>query len=410
MATNTSSIFEHVTSVLIQSRSPAVYKLTPQKEKIGNLTKVTVGRKRMQQNKTILLVGETGTGKSTLINALVNYAMGVKWEDNIWFKIVEEQSGNQCESQTSEVTVYEIFGFEGKTLPHSLTIIDTPGYGDTGGVEHDDIVSQRLLDLFRTEDGVHEINAVGLVLKSTVNRLSDRLSYIFDSVLSLFGKNMEDSIVALITHSPGRQPKNALKALEGAKIKCAKDNKNQPVYFLFDNCQTEDREEDPDALEFANEITVRGIRRFADFLERSEPKSLQMTVHVMNERMGLKTSVKNLKDQIKIIQARKDEFQRQAESFPSFLSLFFSGIQVIGTIVENIWLDESFQHITKLEQIALNTDSLSTHEHLDFLIRRMEEKGDADADKIQKLKEIKSRVDGGIQAGLRYKGALRGCR
>ncbi|KAL7376930.1 hypothetical protein ABVT39_018450 [Epinephelus coioides] len=129
---------------------------------------MTLGeRKTNKKNKTILLVGETGAGKSTLINTLVNYAMGVEWEDNVCFQIVEEERKSQSQSQTSDVIVYEIFGFEDQTLPYSLTIIDTPGFGDTRGIEHDAIVCQRLSDLFRSDDGVHEINAVGLVMKAS---------------------------------------------------------------------------------------------------------------------------------------------------------------------------------------------------------------------------------------------------
>ena len=51
-------------------------------------------------------------------------------------------------------------------------------------------------------------------------------------------------------------------------------------------------------------------------------------------------------------------------------------------------MDESFQHVLKLEQIALNVNSASTHVHLDFLIEKMKERGDKV--KVQKLEETKS--------------------
>ena len=63
------------------------------------------------------------------------------------------------------------------------------------------------------------------------------------------------------------------------------------------------------------------------------------------------------------------------------------------------WLDEAYQHVEHLEQIALNVNSLSTHVHLDFLIEKMKER--KDTEKVKKLEEMKSRVDEGVLAGLR---------
>lgn len=45
--------------------SPVLYQMTPDTENIGTLRRITVGEKDPRKtNKTILLVGETGTGKS----------------------------------------------------------------------------------------------------------------------------------------------------------------------------------------------------------------------------------------------------------------------------------------------------------------------------------------------------------
>ncbi|CAI5666117.1 unnamed protein product [Oreochromis niloticus] len=303
-------------STLISSGYPALYHLKPKKEEFGILTKLTVGEKKpIKKKKTILLVGETGTGKSTLINVLINYTIGVKWEDGVWFQIVEEEKNeNQTESQTAEVVVYEIFGFDNETRPYSLTIIDTPGFGDTRGIEHDAIISQQLLDLFRSEDGVHEVHAVGLVMKATDNRLSDRLRYIFNSVMSLFGKDVEKNIVALITHSDGRRPKNALKALEVANIKCATNKKNQPVHFLFDNCQEESRTEDElEELEHSYGVTQKGIEQFMDFIKEIEPQQLKTTVDVMNTRIKLTACFQNLQDRIEKTDLKISEIKKTEE-------------------------------------------------------------------------------------------------
>ncbi|XP_022624056.1 uncharacterized protein LOC111238698, partial [Seriola dumerili] len=479
----------------ISSGSPARYQLRPKTERIGTLTRRTVGERNLNKvNKTILLVGERGTGKSALINTLVNYAMGVEFDDDIWSEIVEEEERSQTESQTSDVIVYEIFDFKENTLPYSLTIIDTPGYGDTRGTKHDLIVSHRLFDLFSSEEGVHEVSAVGLVLKATENRLSDRLMYIFSSVMSLFGKDMEKNIVALVTHSTGRKPKNVLEALEAAKIKCARDEKNQlPVHFLFDNCQKEDRTDDREGLEQADKVTMRGMSRFKDFLEKAAPQKLEKTVDVLNEHVRLTACIQNLQERIGLIELKQTEIKQTKEALEKhehemeknkdftvevdevyrdkqptdggmggFLWLLYTGAVTCKVCKENChypgctmawkpghckvmkggrctvctnkcpasdhekeksiyvnkikkvektlqgmkdkyeenkaesekklsllenlekemkeltakkdqFLEESYQHVVRLEQIALNVDSLSTRVHLDFLTEKMKE-------------------------------------
>ncbi|XP_014268645.3 uncharacterized protein LOC101481830 [Maylandia zebra] len=382
-------------SFLISSGPPAVYQLRPQKQKFGSLTRITVGEKNPDEtNRTILLVGETGAGKSTLINALLNYTMGVKWEDEVWFMIAEEER----RSQTSDVMVYEIFGFEDETLPYSLTIIDTPGYRDTRGIEHDDIISHRLLDLFGSDDGVHEVHAVGLVMKASENRLGDRLKYVFDSVMSLFGKNMEKNIVALITHSDASRPKNPLQALEDWNIKCAKKGKNQPVYFLFDNCQHEERMEENTISKNTWELTQKNMDQFTDFLEKSSPQKLMTTVEVLNERIRLKASIQNLKERIKLAEVKQRETRNMKEALKQAGNKM--DIKKILSLSENLenemkqltaeksrFLDESYQHAVRLEQIALKADSASTMVHLDFLIEKMKQKGDTE--KVQKLEEMR---------------------
>uniref|UniRef100_A0A3Q3LV82 Uncharacterized LOC113124208 n=2 Tax=Mastacembelus armatus TaxID=205130 RepID=A0A3Q3LV82_9TELE len=508
-------------SSLLQPGSPAVYQLRPQEQKFGTLTRKTVGERNFNKvNKTILLVGETGAGKSTLINSLFNYTIGVKFDHNIWFEIVEKENRRQTESQTSDVIVYEIFGFEGETLPYSLTIIDTPGYGDTRGIEHDVTISQRLLDLFCSEEGVHELNAVGLVMKATDNRLSDRLSYVFNSVTSLFGKDQENKIVALITHCDGRKPQNPLQALEDAKIKCVRNEKNQPVHFVFNNCQNEERtEEDDSGLETTWRVTDRGMDQFTKFVEQCGPQRVTKTVEVLNSRIRLTACIQNLQDRIKSIELKQTEIKQTQEALKKHeeemkknkkftievdevykdkedidvrkwrLKQFYAAAVTCSVCEENCHypgctmaqspkhcevmkrgrctscsgkcpvsdhvkekriyvtktrkvkktlqdvkyeyeknlsqremkkslletleekmetlrteknqlLEEAYQHVVSLEQIALNVDSVSTHVHLDFLIQRMKEKGDTE--KVRKLEEMERRVDEGTIAGLQY--------
>ncbi|XP_047227781.1 uncharacterized protein LOC124872120 isoform X5 [Girardinichthys multiradiatus] len=518
---NVSSKFKNIISksLLIRSGPPAVYQLQTKKEDLGPLTRLTLGKKNLNKaNRTVLLVGETGAGKSTVINSLVNHAMGVKFEDEVWFQIVKDEKKGQTESQTSDVIVYEVFGFEDQTLPFSLTIIDTPGFGDTRGIERDLIVSQRLFDLFRSDDGINEIHAVGLVVKATDNRVNDRLSYVFNSVMSLFGKNLEKSIVALVTHSDGRTPKNVLQALAATNIKCAKNEKNQPIYFLFDNSQTDDRSEDIEFLKIATEISEKGMKAFTAFLEKKSSQKLITTTDVLNERISLAACIQNLHERILLTEQKQQELKqthdalvKQVEDMKKsetvtvevdvvykekellkskklFSRGFFEKAMVCTICEENChypgctissspqhcevikkgrctvctkkcpasahvkenWryviktkkakktvevkkekqvekvdpdikfnilkslankiqnlkaekiqlVNESYQHVITLEEIALKVDSVSTFVHLDFLIEKMKETGDMK--KVQRLEEMRSRMDEGTKLALQY--------
>ena len=62
--------------------------LKNQKEKFKRFE---VGHNQGNQNeKFMILLGESGTGKTTLINAMFNYILGVKWKDDYSLKLIEE--------------------------------------------------------------------------------------------------------------------------------------------------------------------------------------------------------------------------------------------------------------------------------------------------------------------------------
>ncbi|KAK9971310.1 hypothetical protein ABG768_024684 [Culter alburnus] len=298
-------------STLIHQGPPKQYCLDTVRKLLDDNEKVrkwTYGNKDTSQpNKIVLLLGETGVGKTTLINTMVNYLLGVEFEDEIWYEITEEAARDQSESQTSEITMYEVCPVKS---PMSLTIIDTPGYGDTRGLERDLEVAENLAILFQSIDGVREIDAVCFVIQASKNRLSDRQHYIISSVLSLFGKDIVKNIVFLITHSDGLPPKNVLSAINKAKIPCKRDKNGQPVHFLFNNRQADARqtkERHIRAQRDAWEDSMDGMKDFLQSLDEKNRRSLELTSNVLIERIQLEAFICNLQLRVEEKELKKAE-------------------------------------------------------------------------------------------------------
>ncbi|XP_067462958.1 uncharacterized protein [Thunnus thynnus] len=311
----------------INSESPSLYKL-PLKEEDMNIDgcrRYNFGKESMRQNRNIMLFGATGSGKSTLINGMINYVVGVEWKDNFRFKLIDEdQSKSQAESQTSEVTVYKINHQEGFKIPFSLTIVDTPGFGDARGIERDREITEQLHNLFSATLGVSEIDAVCFVAQAGLARLTLSQKYVFDSVLSIFGKDVAENIRVLVTFADGQHPP-VLEAINASGVPCPKTKDGLPIHFKFNNSalfadnkssaakNTDEDDEDGGFDQMFWDMGTRSMKRFFVALNDIDTKSLKMTKEVLREREPLENSVENLQKQVKLGLAKLEEIKETTE-------------------------------------------------------------------------------------------------
>lgn len=139
---------------------PPVYKL-PVEEKMcvsvdrssRKIRKCCIGEPPIEPcpEKVLMVVGATGAGKTTLINGMVNYILGVQWKDNFRFKLIIEEKKTQAKSQTTSITAYTLHKMEGSCITYTMTIIDTPGFGDTGGLKNDELITKQIKEFFFTQ-------------------------------------------------------------------------------------------------------------------------------------------------------------------------------------------------------------------------------------------------------------------
>ncbi|KAF3857735.1 hypothetical protein F7725_010936 [Dissostichus mawsoni] len=313
----------------INSESPSVYKLplTEEDMDVDGCRGYAFGKESMRQNRTIMILGATGSGKSTLINGLINYIVGVEWEDDFRFKLVDEdQSRSQAESQTSEVTVYKINHQEGFKIPFSLTVVDTPGFGDTRGIGRDKEITEQIRRLFTSANGVSEIDAVCFVTQASLARLTATQRYVFDSVLSIFGKDVAENIQMLVTFADGKQPP-VLEAINHSRVPCPKNELGFPVHFKFnnsaffaDNRSSNERasdensdEDDDDFDEMFWKMGIKSMEKFFNALAKLTTKSLLMTQEVLKERRHLEAAVEGLQPQVKAGLAKLEQIKTTKE-------------------------------------------------------------------------------------------------
>jgi len=125
-----------------------------------------------------------------------------------------KSSRSHAHSQTQHITAY---CFHESTLPYPLTIVDTPGFGDTGGIEKDKETVKMIKEFFSLSGCIDHIKGVGFVAQASLARLTPTQKYIFDAVLSKFAKDVKDNIFLMTTFADADEPP-VLKAVAESDI------------------------------------------------------------------------------------------------------------------------------------------------------------------------------------------------
>ncbi|KAK7163619.1 hypothetical protein R3I93_007617 [Phoxinus phoxinus] len=313
----------------IKKGNPSIHTLTLHKKMAETVSfnQYIFGRKVEDvKNKVILLLGSTGAGKTTLINVMVNYILGVKWQDSYRFKLINEVTNrSQAESQTYNVSSFELYNQAGFQIPYSITIVDTPGFGDTRGIAHDKLITEQVKSFLCNPLGIDHIDAVCFVVQASLARLSANQRYIFDSILSIFGKDIAENIIILVTFADGKNIP-VLEAIKAADLPCQKNKKGQPTHFSFNNSavyadkkveepttsdnDSDDDDEDNKLTELVWDKTFKQMKAFFKTLGAIESKDLTMTIKVLEERERLEKAMTSLTPQITAGLSKMNEIKK----------------------------------------------------------------------------------------------------
>ncbi|KAI4462508.1 50s ribosome-binding gtpase [Holotrichia oblita] len=167
----------------------------------------------------VLVLGETGVGKSTFINSFLNHTTYSKLEEATKHKLLYfippkftllnddfnkteikiGSSSNEIDTPGESSTQYPVsYLFDINNKDVILRIIDTPGIGDTRGLQYDERNTENLLTFIGELD---YLNCICILLKPNNSRLNVLFDYCIKHILLRLDKKIRTNIVFLFTNA-----------------------------------------------------------------------------------------------------------------------------------------------------------------------------------------------------------------
>ena len=217
------------------------------------------------------MVGETGVGKSTFVNALANYCKFSSLEEAVQaggvfpipctFEIIDPktdetirissngdvipatspaaapqypQAPKAGQSVTKTPDVYSVL-FENT----DINLIDTPGLLDTNLTEDPDADKKHVEEILCLLTNYHDIHAICILLKANQTRLTEAFQYTLTELFKLFGKDACNNIIFIFTYAACTNFKPGA-AQATLQTFLQKNNVNIPVNQLTKYCVEND--------------------------------------------------------------------------------------------------------------------------------------------------------------------------
>eukprot|EP01084_Bolivina_argentea_P003106 5799_1 len=248
-----------------------------EKSNISQNTRIKSEKYAKKNNKTILFVGSTGSGKTATMDNMMNYLYNGKLNGCRYY--LSQEATNSELNETTEVNVYHIYP---PKLNYGLTIIDTPGFGNYKcGYRYNNEIRLKIEACFKTQ--INAIDAIYFVVKSDHNRITPGLMYDWDEVLSIFGSNIQDNIFVVCTFGDGEKPK----VLQGVNLCNVEYKKHYSVNNSVVNNRLGTDDSAKDFVKTFFEMNMQNYHKLFQDLGNTKKQSLAPSIAVLQLKKQL---------------------------------------------------------------------------------------------------------------------------
>ena len=275
----------------VETKNGLDYYLYPQEE---------LSEKEMNRITTMMVMGETGVGKSTWLQSFINFLQGIQIEEKCRYYLFDEKKLQEQynkehpnekkgtgDSVTDTPAIYNVK--PNKVFNNPLMIIDTPGLGDSRGEEYDKKIIKDINDLFTNK--IENLNALCLVFKASDTRNHDRAIKVLNKLFSLFGEEIKRNIIIVFTFVDDFTDISAFKTLT---------DKKSPFFTIFGDIKNlshfefNNRAYSTSDVESFSKIFDYNTKNFDALLKHIfelPPISLESTKKVINDRYDITNKV-----------------------------------------------------------------------------------------------------------------------
>lgn len=167
---------------------------------------------------TWIFLGKEKGGKTTFINCLVNYCLGVRFEDKFRYIFKENYKNG-----------YVKYDINGNSPSTKIRIYEFPGF--SGIPEEDNSNIQKIEKFLKNID---KIKIICFVINEDETRLTDEIKVIFSTVLSLFGYDIKNNFIFLITKCDAKNPP-VLDCIRSSIFSKILKQLPEPWFYKFNN-------------------------------------------------------------------------------------------------------------------------------------------------------------------------------